>query len=197
MARLFSWSAACLVAATTGDAMAGERDLTDRIGALLEPVVEAMGYATVRIMILGQKRPRLQIMVERRDGRAMTVDDCAEVSRAISAVLDVEDPIAGAHVLEVSSPGIDRPLVRLGDFDRFAGFDARIETGRPIGERRRFTGRLLGTAADDVRLRTEAGVVQLPHAEIVRAKLILTDALIAALGNQSRETALGDEPDTD
>ena len=177
--------------------MAGERDLTDRIGALLEPVVEAMGYAIVRIMILGQKKPRLQIMVERRDGRAMTVDDCAEVSRAISAVLDVEDPIAGAHVLEVSSPGIDRPLVRLGDFDRFAGFDARIETGRPIGERRRFTGRLLGTAADDVRLRTESGVVQLPHAEIVRAKLILTDALIAASGNQSRETALGDEPDTD
>ena len=177
--------------------MAGENDLADRIGTLLEPVVEAMGYAIVRIMILGQKRARLQIMVERRDESPMTVDDCAEVSRAISAVLDVKDPIAVAHVLEVSSPGIDRPLVRLGDFDRFAGFDARIETGRPIGERRRFTGRVLGTAADQVRLRTEAGDVQIPHAEIVRAKLMLTDALIAASGTQARETAVGDEPDID
>jgi ribosome maturation factor RimP len=122
-------------------------------------------------------------MVERRDERAMTVDDCAEVSRAISAVLDVEDPIAGAHVLEVSSPGIDRPLVRLADFERFAGFEAKIETERPVAERRRFTGRLLGTAVDRVRLRTDVGDVELPHAEIVRAKLLLTDELIAASGD--------------
>jgi ribosome maturation factor RimP len=146
-------------------------------------MVEAMGYAIVRIMVLGQKRPRLQIMVERRDERAMTVDDCAEVSRAISAVLDVEDPIAGAHVLEVSSPGIDRPLVRLADFERFTGFEAKIETERPVAERRRFTGRLLGTAVDRVRLRTDVGDVELPHAEIVRAKLLLTDELIAASGD--------------
>jgi ribosome maturation factor RimP len=177
--------------------MAGENDLTDRIAGLLEPVVDVMGYSLVRIMVMGQKRPRLQIMVERRDDRAMTVDDCADVSRAISAVLDVEDPIAGAHVLEVSSPGIDRPLVRLADFERFAGFDARIETERPISERRRFTGRLLGTQADQVRLRTESGDVELPYREIARAKLILTDALIAASGTQSRETAGVDEPDTD
>lgn len=177
--------------------MAGENDLTSRIEKLLEPVTEAMGYALVRIMILGQKRPRLQIMVERRDDRAMTVDDCAEVSRAVSAVLDVEDPIAGAHVLEVSSPGIDRPLVRLADFDRFAGFDARIETRRPIGERRRFTGRLLGTNADQIRLQTETGDVELPYVDIVRAKLLLTDALIAASGPQAKETAGRDEPDTD
>ena len=170
--------------------MARENDLADRLGTLLEPVVEAMGYAIVRIMVLGQKRPRLQIMVERRDERAMTVDDCAEVSRAISAVLDVEDPIAGAHVLEVSSPGIDRPLVRLADFERFAGFDAKIETERPIAERRRFTGRLLGTAGDRVRLRTDAGDVELPYAEIARAKLLLTDELIAASGDSKRETKI-------
>jgi ribosome maturation factor RimP len=169
--------------------MARERDLADRLGALLEPVVEAMGYMIVRIMVSGQKRPRLQIMVERRDDRALTVDDCAEVSRAISAVLDVEDPIAGAHVLEVSSPGIDRPLVRLADFERFAGFQAKIETERPIAERRRFTGRLLGTAVDRVLLRTDAGDVELPHAEIVRAKLLLTDELIAASGDSMK----GDE----
>lgn len=177
--------------------MVGETDLTDRIGRLLEPVTEAMGYALVRVMILGQKRPRLQIMVERQDERAMTVDDCAEVSRAISAVLDVEDPIAGAHVLEVSSPGIDRPLVRLADYDRFAGFDARIETRRPIGERRRFTGRLLGTDVDQVRMQTESGDVEVPYAEIARAKLLLTDALIAASGPQAKETAGRDEPHTD
>jgi ribosome maturation factor RimP len=169
--------------------MAREQDLADRLGALLGPVVEAMGYAIVRIMVSGQKRPRLQIMVERRDDRALTVDDCAEVSRAISAVLDVEDPIAGAHVLEVSSPGIDRPLVRLADFERFAGFEAKVETERPIAERRRFTGRLLGTAGDRVRLRTDAGEVELPHAEIVRAKLLLTEELIAASGDSMK----GDE----
>jgi ribosome maturation factor RimP len=177
------------VPSATGVAMAKQRDLADRLGALLEPVVEAMGYKIVRIMVLGQKRLRLQIMVERRDDRAMTVDDCADVSRAISAVLDVEDPIAGAYVLEVSSPGIDRPLVRLADFERFAGFAAKIETERPIAERRRFTGQLLGTTVDRVRLRTDAGDVELPHAEIVRAKLLLTDELIAASGNSMK----GDE----
>lgn len=177
--------------------MTRETQLPVRLEALLGPVVEAMGYSLVRVMILGQKKPRLQIMVERHDERSMTVDDCADVSRAVSAVLDVEDPIAGAYVLEVSSPGIDRPLVRLADFDRFAGFVAKVEMVHPINERRRFTGRLLGTAADRVRVRTEAGEVELPHAEIARAKLLLTDELIEALGNQPKETAVADEPDAD
>jgi ribosome maturation factor RimP len=109
----------------------------------------------------------------------MTVEDCAEISRSVSALLDVADPIAGAYMLEVSSPGIDRPLVRPEDYDRFAGFDARIELDEPLDGRKRFKGKLLGRAADAVRLIAETGEVLLPLAGIARAKLVLTDELIA------------------
>jgi ribosome maturation factor RimP len=119
-------------------------------------------------------------MAECRDGKAMMVDDCADISRAIAAVLEVEDPIAGAFTLEVSSPGIDRPLVRLGDFERFAGFEARVETNRPVGGRRRFRGRLVGVAGQVVRIQVEGTTVDLPYADIGRAKLLLTDELLAA-----------------
>jgi len=111
---------------------------------------------------------------------AMTVDDCADISRSISALLDVADPIAGAYMLEVSSPGIDRPLVRPEDYDRFAGFEARIDLAAPLDGRKRFRGRLLGRAEEYVRLIGEAGEVRLPLAAIVRAKLVLTDDLLAA-----------------
>lgn len=117
----------------------------------------------------------------------MIVDDCAEVSRAISTVLDVEDPIGGAYTLEVSSPGIDRPLVRLGDFDRFAGFEARVEMTHPIDGRRRFTGQVMGTEGNNVRMRVGEGEVLLAHADIQRAKLVLTDALLALADEQRRE----------
>lgn len=123
---------------------------------------------------------RLQIMAERNDDAAMTVDDCAALSRAISAVLDVDDPIASAYTLEISSPGIDRPLVRLTDYDRFAGFEARIELARMIDGRRRFQGRLIGTAGEDVRIDVAGVEVGLPFADIQRAKLVLTDELLAA-----------------
>ncbi len=148
---------------------------------VISPTVAALGYDLVRIQVTGQQRLRVQIMVERTDRRNMTVDDCAEVSRSISAVLDVEDPIVGAYTLEVSSPGIDRPLVRLADYDRFAGFEARVELDRLIDGRRRFQGRLRGTDGDQVRIAIESGQeVRLPHPDIVRAKLVLTDDLIAA-----------------
>lgn len=160
--------------------------MADRLEALLHPTIDAMGYDIVRILLIGLKKPRLQIMVERGDGAPMTVDDCAEVSRAASAVLDVEDPMSGAYTLEVSSPGIDRPLVRLTDFDRFAGFDARVEMARPIEGRRRFTGRVLGTEDGDVRIRLGDDDVRLPHADIQRAKLVLTDELLAAAERQQK-----------
>jgi ribosome maturation factor RimP len=110
----------------------------------------------------------------------MTVEDCTQISHSVSAILDVADPIGGAYMLEISSPGIDRPLVRAEDYDRFSGFEARIELAQPIGGRKRFRGRLLGTAAESVRLATEAGEVRLPLADVARAKLVLTDDLIAA-----------------
>ena len=109
----------------------------------IEPTVAAMGYVLVRVMISGgNNNPLLQIMVERTDDKSMTVENCADVSRAVSAVLDVEDPIASAYRLEVSSPGIDRPLVKARDFERFAGEVAKVETDAPIDGRKRFQGGL-------------------------------------------------------
>ncbi|MGF1641211.1 MAG: ribosome maturation factor RimP [Rhodospirillales bacterium] len=158
-------------------------DLVGRVETLIDPTVRAMGYALVRVQILGQARPRLQIMAERQDGEPMLVDDCAALSRAVSALLDVEDPIAGTYTLEVSSPGIDRPLVRLADYDRFVGREARIETDLAVDGRRRFQGRLLGTESDVVRLRMDEIEVRLPFAGIRKAKLVLTDDLLAAAGD--------------
>lgn len=155
-------------------------DVASRIAALVCPTIEAMGYDLVRVQVLGRLRMRVQIMAERNDGAGMTVDDCADLSRAVSAVLDVEDPIAGAYTLEVSSPGIDRPLVRLADYDRFAGFEARIELARLIDGRRRLQGRLIGTAGEDIHLRVGDEEVHLPFVDIQRAKLVLTDDLLAA-----------------
>ncbi len=166
-------------------------DTAQRIERLIEPALTAMGYELVRVMLRGGHSPTLQIMAERHDGVAMTVDDCADISRAISALLDVEDPIAGAYTLEVSSPGIDRPLVKPADYERFAGFEARLETVLPVAGRKRFRGRLMGLAGEDVRLReTAAGAedneTRVPLAAIARAKLVLTDDLIAATETTKR-----------
>ncbi len=153
---------------------------TSEIVPIIEPALEAMGYSVVRVALTGARQATLQVMAERRDEAAMTVDDCALISRSISALLDVADPIAGAYTLEVSSPGIDRPLVRPEDYDRFAGFAVRIELSAPQDGRKRFRGRLLGRVDDHVRLAAETGEVRLPLAAIVRAKLELTDDLLAA-----------------
>src|SRR5271163_887826 len=147
---------------------------------MIEPSLAAMGYRLVRVVVTSGRRATLQVMAERIDDAPMTVDDCALISRSVSALLDVADPIAGAYMLEISSPGIDRPLVRAEDYDRFSGFEARIELARPIEGRKRFRGRLLGTSAERVRLATETGEVSLPLADVARAKLVLTDDLIAA-----------------
>ena len=153
---------------------------TNRIAQTVEPSLEAMGYRLVRVVVTSGRRPTLQVMAERRDDQPMTVEDCAQISHSLSALLDVADPIAGAYMLEISSPGIDRPLVRAEDYDRFSGFEARIELARPIEGRKRFRGRLLGTSAGSVRLATETGEVTLPFADVARAKLVLTDDLIGA-----------------
>jgi ribosome maturation factor RimP len=152
----------------------------DDIVPLIEPSLEAMGYRLVRVAFLGARRATLQIMAERFDDVPMTVDDCSQISRSVSAILDVADPIADAYMLEVSSPGIDRPLTRPEDYDRFAGFEARIELGQPIDGRKRWRGRILGRADAHVRLAGEAGEVSLPLAGITKAKLVITDDLLAA-----------------
>ena len=156
-----------------------------RIASLIEPTLDAMGFRLVRLRIGGGGRPVLQLMAERTDG-SMSIDDCTEVSRAVSAVLDVEDPIAGAYNLEVSSPGIDRPLVRPEDYDRFAGFEAKIETAQPVAGRRRFRGRMRGRRGEKVLIECADGPAEVPLSDIRRAALVLTDDLIAA----SRDRAL-------
>jgi len=162
-------------------------EFAGRIEEMIAPTVEAMGYAIVRVQISGRQALRLQVMAERSDGSSISIDDCADISRAISALLDVEDPIPGAFTLEVSSPGLDRPLVRLADFDRFAGYEARIELGRMIDGRRRFTGRLAGTDSNAVRMNLGDTEVALPFEEISRAKLVLNNELLSRAEERSVE----------
>jgi ribosome maturation factor RimP len=161
---------------------------TNEIARMIEPPLEAMGYRLVRVAVTGARRATLQVMAERCDEAPMTVDDCAVISRSISALLDVADPIAGAYTLEVSSPGIDRPLVRPEDYDRFAGFEARIELSEPFDGRKRYRGRLLGRAEEHVRLIGEAGEVCLPLGIIARAKLVLTDDLLTLAERKPAQT---------
>lgn len=162
-------------------------DKAAQIERMIAPLLAAMGYDIVRVLLTGGQRPTLQVMAERTDGQDMSVDDCAEISRAVSALLDVEDPIAGAYTLEVSSPGIDRPLTRPADFQRFAGFEARVETRQPVEGRKRFRGRLLGLEGDSVRIATPEGEAGLPVDDILRAKLVLTDELIAATDKRKKQ----------
>jgi ribosome maturation factor RimP len=159
---------------------------TGKIEAMIAPSLAAMGYRVVRVTITGGRRATLQIMAERNDEQAMTVEDCAEISRTVSALLDVADPIAGAYMLEVSSPGIDRPLIRREDFARFAGYEAKIELNEPRDGRRRFRGKLLGVEGDAVRLLVDDAPIALPLAAVQRAKLVLTDELLAASRSQPR-----------
>jgi ribosome maturation factor RimP len=162
--------------------------VNDTIGieALITPSLEAMGYRVVRVVFTGGRRATLQIMAERAADGAMTVEDCADVSRAVSALLDVADPIASPYLLEVSSPGIDRPLVRRADYERFAGFEAKVELARARDGRRRFRGKLLGLEGDDLKLDLGTEAVLLPLDEIANAKLVLTDALISATDHHHR-----------
>ncbi len=162
-----------------------------RIEGIVGPSIEAMGFELVRVMMTGGRRPTLQIMAERADGSTINVDDCAEISRTVSAVLDVEDPISGEYTLEVSSPGIDRPLTRLKDFERFAGFDARVDLAEPVDGRKRFSGPLKGVAAGErILIEVEPeGLVELRFDQISRAKLVMTDALLAATANRAPEVS--------
>lgn len=174
-----------VVASTAADEprLITEPGLPARVAAIAEPVIEQLGYRLVRVRVSGAEGCTVQIMAERPDG-TMTVEDCEAVSRALSPVLDVADPIDRAYRLEVSSPGIDRPLVRKSDFKRYVGHLAKIETTIPFEGRKRFRGMLAGTEGDSVRIRRddaadcEAAEVLLPIDEMSEAKLILTDDLV-------------------
>ena len=152
--------------------------------SLIEPVAQALGYSLVRVRLSASQRPVLQVMAERADG-FMEVDDCARLSRAISELFDEVDPIESEYSLEVSSPGIDRPLTRRRDFDAYAGHEARLDLRAPLDGRKRIKGTLKGLQGEDVLIETITGTEQkpallpVPYSLIGDAKLVLTDALVA------------------
>ncbi|PAU98714.1 ribosome maturation factor RimP [Paracoccus salipaludis] len=161
-----------------------------RLAEIIQPVIEGMGFELVRIRLQGGKTATLQIMADRPEG-GINVEDCAEISTAVSATLDVEDPLEDAYHLEVSSPGIDRPLTRLKDFATFEGYDARLETNQPIDGRKRFKGVLAGVEGDEVLLNIEeqgqTHTIGLNFDLLADAKLLLTDELIALMLKQRKE----------
>jgi ribosome maturation factor RimP len=164
-----------------------------RLASIVAPVIEGMGFELVRIRLMGGRTPTLQIMADRPEG-GIVVDECARISTALSAVLDVEDPIEDNYVLEVSSPGIDRPLTRLKDFDLWQGYEARLETAEQIDGRRRFKGTLQGTEGDEVLIEIEEGgapvTIGLKFDWLSDAKLILTDDLIAEMLRQRKASGI-------
>ena len=177
-----------------------ETGIAAEIASIAEPVLENLGYRLVRVMIRGQDGQTVQIMAERPDG-TMTIEDCEEISRALSPVLDVADPVPQAYRLEISSPGLDRPLVRRSDFERHAGHLAKIEMNVPVDGRKRFRGFILGVDGDAALLRRddvkndEPTDVSLPIEDMAEAKLVLTDALIAESlrkGKAAEREARGD-----
>lgn len=146
---------------------------------ILEPVIDQMGYDTVRIMTIGEKDPTLQIMIEHKESsKELTVDDCAAVSRAVSAVLDEKDPIDGRYTLEISSPGLDRPLTKPEHFLRYIGYAVKVETVEPVEKRKRFKGTLKNISADNViTIDMEDKDYSVAFANIAKAKIVITDEL--------------------
>ncbi len=158
--------------------MLAKSPMDRRIADIIAPTVADMGFELVRVRLMSGRVPMLQIMAERPDG-GMEVEDCAQLSRRISAILDVEDPISGEYTLEVSSPGIDRPLTRPEDFNRWAGWTARLETDELVAGRKRFKGELRGVEDDEILIEIEEGIVGLKFEWLADAKLVMTDELIA------------------
>ena len=152
---------------------------------LINPIVTDEGFELVRLRLMGSKEITLQIMVARPDG-FINVDECADLSTAISALLDVEDPIIDAYNLEVSSPGIDRPLTRMKDFEEFEGYEARLETAELIDGRKRFKGTLAGTNGSEIIINVDEGTIGLEFEWLAEAKLILTDELIKEMLKQRK-----------
>ena len=167
-----------------------------RMAEIITPVIEDLGYELVRIRLMSGKESILQIMADKPEG-GIEVDDCALISTAVSATLDVEDLILDSYTLEVSSPGIDRPLTRIKDFDNFEGYEARLETDELIDGRRRFKGMLAGTEGDEVLINLTEGTVGLKFDWLSDAKLVLTDDLIKEMLRQRKVVGVLKESDFD
>ncbi|ARE83360.1 Ribosome maturation factor RimP [Roseovarius sp. EC-HK134] len=167
-----------------------------RLAEIITPVIEDLGYELVRVRLMGGQYHTLQIMADKPEG-GIEVDDCAAISTAVSAVLDVEDPLVEAYTLEVSSPGIDRPLTRLKDFEMFEGYEAKIETTELIDGRRRFKGVLAGVEGSEVLINVEEGTIGLEFDWLSDAKLVLTDELIKEMLRQRKAAGVINEEQFD
>ena len=172
--------------------MRAQSELETRILGMIEPSAAALGLDIVRVRVTGSRRPTLQIMAEKPDG-TVDVEDCAKLSRKISPILETEDPISGEYALEVSSPGIDRPLTRSGDFGKWTGHEVRIEIAYPVDGRRRFHG-FIDAEKDGVVTVTlkEGGVAAVPISEMSKAHLVLTDRLIKQTQDAGQAAELGE-----
>ena len=170
--------------------------MDQRLFKILNPMIEGLGYEIVRLRLMTGNTPILQIMAQKSDG-TMEVDGCAEISTAVSALMDVEDPIIEAYTLEVSSPGIDRPLTRLKDFDQWMGYAAKVETEQLIDGRRRFKGEVAGTEGDEILITIDEGTIGLKFDWLAEAKLILTDDLIRSVLNGRKDAGQIDKTQYD
>lgn len=180
----------------TSNTLIAKAAIDRRLAQIITPVIEDMGYELVRVRLMSGKSTILQIMADKPEG-GIEVDDCAKISTALSAVLDVEDPILDEYALEVSSPGIDRPLTRLKDFAMFEGYEAKIETEELIDGRRRFKGALAGVEGNEVLINVDEGTIGLQFDWLSDAKLVLTDELIQEMLRQRRESGVIDETEYD
>jgi len=173
--------------------MKTKTNMDERILAIVEPIADDMGYAVVRVRVMSGKRATVQIMAERKVGGGMGVDDCAKLSREVSTTLEVEDPLIEAYVLEVSSPGLERPLTSLEDFQTYAGYLARLELDRLVEGRKRFRGILAGISENNVEidLDGETETAEIPFPWISEAKLLVTDDMI----KKGQEAAQNNNPD--
>ncbi len=176
--------------------MIAKATIDRRLAEVITPVIEGMGFELVRVRYMGGKTPTVQIMADRPSG-GIEVDDCARISTAVSVHLDVEDPIEEAYTLEVSSPGIDRPLTRLKDFDAWEGYEAKIETSEMIDGRRRFKGILAGIDGNEILIEIEEGTIGLQFDWLSDAKLVLTEDLIRDVLRTRKDAGQIDESQFD
>jgi ribosome maturation factor RimP len=171
--------------------------MEERVIALIEPTAQGLGYRIVRVRVSGNRRKRLQIMAERVSDGEMGIDDCSRLSRALSPVFDLEDPIQGEYDLEISSPGIDRPLMRIEDFERFQGHQAKLELAAMNDNQRRYKGVISAVEGDVIVLETEQGEARLKFGQLSDARLVLTDKLIAEDLKRAKAAEAAAEDNTD
>jgi ribosome maturation factor RimP len=171
--------------------------MEERVIALIEPSASELGFRIVRVRVSGNRRKRLQIMAERVSDGEMGIDDCSRLSRALSPVFDLEDPIQGEYDLEISSPGIDRPLMRIEDFERFLGHQAKLELAAMNDNQRRYKGVISAVEGDVIVLETEQGEARLKFGQLSDARLVLTDKLIAEDLKRAKAAEAAAEDNTD